>query len=382
MLGQPTFVLLCFTLASSWPRLVWGRRPWGHLTLPSGDNIVYRADTITPAELRKRDGFWPQGMTPSPQAYPLAANVSLYRHAEESIEVNNRDSWGFIQTTSRFELALNWMNVRDLLPGYVYAIHATPNFVNVHQSLKEYDMRKEEGEYAALGSIRYDQVMAWRRIQVNPVQPTVPLVGPVEVNPMYDEAMYGNETWGGAAYELAGFPDDTYEAVAKGLEPWCHTGGCNPKATRAAAQTYLGSRVRIRSLILHCRLSEELLAGTNDIVLMKIGHSSAITLFRRPDRGAVKHKHIDLKHYFGGTDVRLSNLTNIRILHRRDYRIWADEFKVHGIRLEAKTMSSRATLEMNKFMDIDAWMGSRKTGTNLVWRKGFGVDDWTYEVSR
>ncbi|RCI17341.1 putative heat-labile enterotoxin [Ophiocordyceps polyrhachis-furcata BCC 54312] len=381
MLGQPTLILLCFTLASSWPQLVWGGDPWDSSTLPFGDGIVYRGDSITPDQLRKRDGFWPKGLTPGRQAFPLAANISLFRHTEESIEVNNRDSWGFIQTSSRYELALNWINVRDLVPGYVYAIHATPNFVNVKASLLQYQYDKNRGDdaYAALGSIPYNQIMAWRRVDVDASQPGVPRVGPVEMNPLYDEAAYGGETWGGAQYDLAGFPDATYEPVAKGLKPWCHTDGCNSRATRAAAQKLLGSRVRVHSLSLHCHLSHDLLSGTNDVILMRIGQSRPITVFKLPGRGAVRNLDVNLDHYFDdGEDLRLSNLTSIRVLHRRGYRIWADAFKIEGIRLEAKTSSSRKTLEMNKFKNMDTWMGTKAAGTTLVWRKGFSLDDWTY----
>ncbi|RDA88181.1 putative heat-labile enterotoxin [Ophiocordyceps camponoti-leonardi (nom. inval.)] len=380
MLGQGTLALLCFTVASSWPQPVWARDPRDPSTvLPFGDNIVYRGDTISPDELRKRDGFWPKGVTPGRQAFPVAANVSLFRHAEESAEVKSRDSWGFVQTSSRYELALNWMNVRDLVPGYVYAIHATPNFFNVRESLLQYDMSRQDDAYAALGYIPYNQIMAWRRVGFNASHPGVPQVGPVELNPLYDAATYGNESWGGAQYELAGFPDGTYDPVAKGLKPWCHNGGCNARSTRAAAQRLLGSGVRILSLSLHCHLSHDMLSGTNDLVLMRIGHSNVITVFRRPGRGAIRHLDINLDHFFAdGADLRLSNLTSIRVLHRRDYRIWADAFKVEGIRLEAKISSSRKTLEMNKFRDMNTWMGTKAVGTTLVWRRGFNVDDWTY----
>ncbi|PFH57725.1 putative enterotoxin [Ophiocordyceps unilateralis] len=375
MFGQQALLLVCVVLANSWPQLVWGQRPWRWETTPGADNIVFRGDMISPHDLRVRGGFWPRGMTNKRRPYELPMNISLYNHAEGAVDVDSRDDWGFVSTSFSHSVALNWIMVRKQLPGYMYAIHATPNFINVEQTLQQFTIHPDTNDYAAVGHVHYNQVVAWRRVEEDAALPGGLRLSLIEANPLYDEEFYGNKTWGGAQYRLAGFPSD-HDVVVQGRQPWCDAGGCQPKSPRSAALELLGSNVRIRSLRLHFLLTWDLMAGTNDMVLIRIGDSAPITLMKAPSRGAQKHFDIDLEYYFGDADLRLSNLTSIRILQRRNSRIWADDFMVRGIVLEIMTVGSRVPMQMAKFSAINRWVGTRAVGTTVVWRRQISVEDW------
>ncbi|KAF4591388.1 putative enterotoxin [Ophiocordyceps camponoti-floridani] len=356
---------------------------WKESLMSNSEYVVYRPDKISPHELRAKGGFWPSGPDPGRHVFMPPVNLSLYRHDQDALDPDRRDDWGFISFMSRYPLALNWLQIRSQLPGYIYAVHATPNFVSVDESLRWFAKSRDAQDYAAVGHVGFDQVMAWRRITYDQYSPGNLLIGAVEENSFYNKSRYENEAWSGAEYQLAVFPPQ-HEVVRDRLQPWCDEENCQPRsatvAAKAAALRLLASKIAVRSLKLHFRLSQDTLAGTFDSILVRIGESLPITIFKSPDSGWERHLDVDMKYAFGPEPIFLANLTGLRILHRRRRgRIWPDDFKVDGIRLEALTSLSDVPIEVNKFNSMERWVGTREVGVKVVWRKQISAEDWKWE---
>ncbi|PHH72206.1 putative enterotoxin [Ophiocordyceps camponoti-rufipedis] len=355
---------------------------WKESLMSSTEHIVYRPDKISPHELRAKGGFWPSGPAPGRHVFMPPVNLSLYRHDQGALDPKTRDDWGFISTMSRYPLALNWLQIRSHLPAYIYAIHATPNFVNVDESLRWFAKSRDAQDYAAVGHIPFDQVMGWRRITYDQYSPGNLLIAAEEENSLYNKSRYDSETWSGAEFQLAVFPPQ-HEVVRDKLQPWCDEENCHPSwaatAAKAAALRLLASKIAVRSLKLHFRLSQETLAGTLDSILVRIGESLPFTIFRSPNSGWQRHLDVDMKYAFGEQPIVLANLTMLRILQRRGDRIWPDDFKVNGIRLEALTSLSDVPIEVNKFNNMERWVGTRETGIRVVWRRQISAEDWKWE---
>lgn len=95
--------------------------------------------------------------------------------------------------------AQDWLWRYRHVPGHIYEIRATPNFIDVSRTLGRHYHYRLEREVAALGGILFSQVMGWRHVMTDPDNPTRVLVSHYVRNPDYDpifDALGG----GGAQY--------------------------------------------------------------------------------------------------------------------------------------------------------------------------------------
>ena len=79
----------------------------------------------------------------------------------------------------------------------IYHISATPNFVDVNGTLRDYSPFPHESEYAALGTIYWRQIIGWQRI-------TNGVVGSLVRNRDYQRNIYHRLVAGGTQPQLAG----------------------------------------------------------------------------------------------------------------------------------------------------------------------------------
>ncbi|KAJ0348234.1 hypothetical protein COL154_013780, partial [Colletotrichum chrysophilum] len=77
-------------------------------------------------------------------------------------------------------------------------------------TLGKYSDFDEELEFAALGGIKYEQIVSWRQLKGRNL-------GKSTMNKDFDKRKYGSAAAGGVQYQLAGFPPN-HKAWRE--EPW------------------------------------------------------------------------------------------------------------------------------------------------------------------
>ncbi|WP_102830597.1 enterotoxin A family protein [Bartonella bovis] len=181
------------------------------------NNLVYRADKRNPETVKNAKGFYPRGVNGS-QPFAPPSDINLWEHV---IDINLWEHvegvrGGYISTTTSQDVAIRWNH-----NGYVYHIRTTPNFIDVNATLREYSPFPEQFELAALGGVRWEQVVGWE-VVINGN-----IVGEFIPNPDYNDRLYGNFAPSGAQPQLAGFPDDH---KAWNYEPWVAFASCELKS--------------------------------------------------------------------------------------------------------------------------------------------------------
>ncbi|MBA9082659.1 MULTISPECIES: enterotoxin A family protein [Bartonella] len=185
------------------------------------DNVkqVYRAAMDTPESVKIAGGFYPRGMDGSRPNQP-PPNINLWDHTHGLATGMSRHDSGYVSTTTSRGFAISWVNNYLNHNGYVYHISATPNFIDVNASLRQYSPHPEELEMAALGVIHWNQIIGWERVRSGNVGEFVP-------NPDYVGRLYGTLLSSGAQPQLAGFPDGHY---AWEQYPWFEFANCGSRS--------------------------------------------------------------------------------------------------------------------------------------------------------
>lgn len=187
---------------------------------------VYRAAMETPEQIKNAGGFFPRGMDGSRPNQP-PPDINLFNHANGAETGMARYNSGYVSTTTSRGFAINWVNDHLNHNGFVYHIRATPNFIDVNETLRNYSPHSEELEQAALGVIHWSQVIGWERVRGGQI-------GEFIANPDYRRRLYQNLHSSGAQPQLAGFPDGH---PAWSQNPWlpfafCELrSSCSPKET-------------------------------------------------------------------------------------------------------------------------------------------------------
>ncbi|PHH61272.1 putative enterotoxin [Ophiocordyceps australis] len=158
---------------------------------------VWRGDKASPADIRSRGGFLPQNPTMQDDGA-----FSIFRHmgGESKVGAPSRNS-PYVPSSIRQDVAETFVRDKN---GYIYKIHATPNFIDIWHTLTgEFYLERYEREYAALGGIRWDQIMGWIHL---PNGNTTPQKNrKFTANPEYNHK-YDEYCSSGGQPQLAGFP--------------------------------------------------------------------------------------------------------------------------------------------------------------------------------
>ncbi|EFQ36831.1 cholera enterotoxin subunit A2, partial [Colletotrichum graminicola M1.001] len=196
----------------------------------TGPKFVYRGAGRSPQEIKAAGGFLPKGLT---TVGVVAPDISLFSHVDVPQEVDENgnsiglgstaDNDGYVSLTKSFFLALGHaFYSRDQKTTYVYKIKSTPNMIDVAKTLREYNLYEEEDEFSALGGVKWDQIVAWYKVDGHSLR-TYSWLWQIK-NPDYNARKYSGFRPGGAQYGLAGFPAD-HEAWNK--EPWSKFKPCS-----------------------------------------------------------------------------------------------------------------------------------------------------------
>ncbi|MBF1994034.1 heat-labile enterotoxin subunit alpha [Serratia symbiotica] len=177
---------------------------------------VYRSVMEDPELVKAADGFLPKGMDGTRPNQPIPS-VSLYNHAMGSETGLARYDSGYVSTTSSLRLAHIWSNSQFPGTSYIYTIQPTPNFIDVNASLGRYSPHPGEEEFAALGPIRWAQIIGWRRVHFN-------VMGEFIRNRDFNRNLYQGMHATESVPELAGFPRSH---PAWGQPPWRYYTNCD-----------------------------------------------------------------------------------------------------------------------------------------------------------
>ncbi|PFH60708.1 putative enterotoxin [Ophiocordyceps unilateralis] len=207
-----SYVVLLALLSSVCPTrsLLVGRPPGDNSRRTSSPpRVVYRADKIHPIDLELQNGFLPRGLDGSrPNAASL--DFSLYNHVLGTPTGSSTSTSAFVATSKSEMAARRILSLSLSDVGFIYHIHVTSNFYDVEGSLGGYYMHTSEEEVAALGRIKFTQVLGWIEFRQGVEQPFVK-------NSKYKGNIFDAEVWAGTEYRLAGFPENH---AAWKREPW------------------------------------------------------------------------------------------------------------------------------------------------------------------
>ncbi|EFY93834.1 Heat Labile Enterotoxin Type Iib [Metarhizium acridum CQMa 102] len=178
--------------------------------------FVFRGESVSWDEAKKRGGFFPRTSYESPGAYELWP-VQLQRERGATIDT------AYVSTSYYFEVARSYPSRNN---RFVYRIRGTPNFVDMPRSLGQHIV-VDEVEFAALGGISWKQVHGWIDSAdirddtiVDELSNTrfdrLQKEGKYVLNPDYDPAFDAFRAGGGAP-QLVGFPEGH---PARNQEPW------------------------------------------------------------------------------------------------------------------------------------------------------------------
>lgn len=184
----------------------------------NGVEIVYRAAMENPHDVKAAGGFFPRGMDGSRPNQP-PPNINLWNHTHGADTGMSRHDSGYVSTTTSRGFANSWVNDHLNHNGFVYHIRATPNFIDVNTSLRNYSPHSEELEQAALGVIHWNQIIGWERVRGG-------VIGNFVRNPDYSGELFLSLSGSGAQPQLAGFPDGH---PAWSRQPWLTFANCDLK---------------------------------------------------------------------------------------------------------------------------------------------------------
>ncbi|EQB58430.1 cholera enterotoxin subunit A2 [Colletotrichum gloeosporioides Cg-14] len=164
---------------------------------PTSLVYVYRGDSRSPAEIQKAGGFLPKGQI----AFgAIAPDTSLLNHAKAVVDGSARDDYGYAFTSSSLDVAERFITMMPA--GYVYKIHVTANMIDSIGTLGKHNPLDDEREYAALGGIKFEQIVSWRAYENSKS-------GEEELNKEFNEKVYSAAVAGGVQFQLAGFFENT-----------------------------------------------------------------------------------------------------------------------------------------------------------------------------
>ncbi|TDZ40728.1 Cholera enterotoxin subunit A [Colletotrichum trifolii] len=195
MLGQHPLALFFFLAASSRSVLCQGA--------PTGIVYVFRGDDRSPEEIRAAGGFLPKGQTTFDDHQ---GDRSLYNHAK-GIGAKSTDEDAYVSTSASELVTTTFVYFEPI--AYIYKIHVTPNMIDTVGTLGKYSF-DEEAEFAALGGIKFGQIVSWKHWKSKKL-------GKKVRNIYYNKGKYGSAVAGGVRYDLAGFPPNH---PAWDEEPW------------------------------------------------------------------------------------------------------------------------------------------------------------------
>ncbi|KJZ78497.1 hypothetical protein HIM_01888 [Hirsutella minnesotensis 3608] len=178
------------------------------------ENVIYHGAAVSPRTARSQGGIFPE---PYSKAKP--ADLSLYSYLNES-ETGSLRASQYISTTTSLEAAFaqvaSHVTADSSAIGYIYHLHPAANLIDVGESLGHIfePSQAAKCELAALGGIRWNQVLGYSKVKGSDKRPVSELN--YVANPDYD-ATYDRDTASGGQPQLAGFPE-WHEALTK--EPW------------------------------------------------------------------------------------------------------------------------------------------------------------------
>ncbi|KAE9573685.1 hypothetical protein CGMCC3_g10511 [Colletotrichum fructicola] len=185
MFGNQPLIHLFFLVTNLWSLICAGA--------PTSLIYVYRGDSRSPAEIQEAGGFLPKGQS----AFgAIAPDISLFNHAKAALDGSSRDDYGYVFTSSSIDIAERFVNMRPA--GYIYKIHVTANMIDIIGTLGKHNPLNDEREYAALGGIKFEQIVSWRAYENGKS-------GEEELNKEFNEKVYSAAAAGGVQYQLAGF---------------------------------------------------------------------------------------------------------------------------------------------------------------------------------
>lgn len=188
---------------------------------------MYRADTRSPEEIRSEGGFHARG---TGRLLEVAADISMFNHAQGAANGQSRNNDGYVSTTVDRDTALTFLRQMHRGTGYIYEIASTANMIQVSGTLGQFSPFPNEHEYAAMGSITYQQITGWTQYTLgSPVTQMQP-------NPDFARSTYGNVRPNPGEPSLAGFPDGH---PAWRLPPWMNFAapGCGNRPGRRSLRT-------------------------------------------------------------------------------------------------------------------------------------------------
>ncbi|KAF4592089.1 heat-labile enterotoxin subunit alpha [Ophiocordyceps camponoti-floridani] len=344
---------------------------------PRRENIVYHVGTGSLHEVHDNRGIWPREMSRN-DMFRLPDTTSMHKHVLNSVHPGTGDRYGYISTTANYTEALEWLNTYT--DGYIYEIHATPNFINVDQTLLQFNHQRSspvsQDEFAALGGIHAFQIIGcrWVRHIEAPRQGKRIAISNDIPNPEYDPNRVANKGWVGGKPELAGF-SRSHDSRVEGLGPWCQ-GRCPFVEPVQRASHYLASVIDLErdSIKLHFRLSKNAWAGSDDKIQMQFGASNYMTVFRKSNPGDQWHGTVD-PGLFEGIDLNLGMIANISILTLPGTQWLRDRFEVDGFFLEAKTYYGD-WIEMKRYDHFGRKLKGEDNRRTIVWSDVVELKDW------
>ncbi|KAK2609215.1 hypothetical protein QQS21_002297 [Conoideocrella luteorostrata] len=182
--------------------------------------IVYRADRLSPDDLKLQRKFLPRGEDGT-RPNQLAPSISLYNHVSGTVTGTSRHDSGYVSTTTSLAFARRFLQLILGGRGYIYRIHVSGNFVDAAASLRQFYIHTDEAEFAALGGIHYTQVLGWTEFRQGVERTEV-------CNRDYDRRFDLMRASGGQP-QLAGFPPN-HRAWA--LDPWTEFADCKQSSSR------------------------------------------------------------------------------------------------------------------------------------------------------
>lgn len=128
--------------------------------------VVYRGDSRSPGTLRDAGGFLPSNANADPESFGLYQHTRLPR---------KKDSTQFVSTSSSLGIAAIYAATRpddiigyDATASWVYFIRPTPNFIDARKTMGAYAVDEFNKEFAALGGVRWEQVLGWTKLNTSP----------------------------------------------------------------------------------------------------------------------------------------------------------------------------------------------------------------------
>ncbi|KAG7141350.1 Heat-labile enterotoxin IIB like protein [Verticillium longisporum] len=106
----------------------------------------------------------------------VAPNTSLFNHAHGAANGFSRMNDGYVSTTSSIDVAMGWIRDHHGGDGYVYAIAAGMNFIDVRETLLHHNPHPYEYELAAHGGLRRIAASIPSTFALGPANVSIPLV--------------------------------------------------------------------------------------------------------------------------------------------------------------------------------------------------------------